>query len=57
MFDLEHSMAEKEESCGGVMGLDLLRGVLVSAAKVSFALLAYGVFTLPNTETNKGSDE
>ena len=57
MFDLEHSMAEKEESCGGVMGLDLLRGVLVSAAKVSFALRPYGVFTLVDTETDKERDE
>ncbi len=34
MFDLEHSMAEKDTS-GSAMGLDLLRGVLVSSAKVS----------------------
>ena len=50
-------MAEKEESCGGVMGLDLLRGVLVSAAKVSFALWPYGVFTLAGTETDRERDE
>ncbi len=35
MFDLEHSMAEKDTS-GSAMGLDLLRGVLVSSAKVSW---------------------
>ncbi len=38
MFDLEHSMAERDAGAGhadGVGGLDLLRGVLVSAAKVS----------------------
>ncbi len=33
-------MAEKEAASDGVMGLDLLRGVLVSVAKVSETLVA-----------------
>ena len=47
MFDLEHSMAEKDTS-GSAMGLDLLRGVLVSSAKVStHALNVVFLYSIP----------